>query len=211
MSSLTTIGLDIVSKSFQLADGSVVNCCIYDTGGQEKFNSINESYYKKADAALLVYDITKHTTFDEISNYYCGKIKEICKKDIPIILLGNKTDIEDERNVSQEEGVALALSHNYKFKETSALKNENVADAFEALIELWNVDYQKNNSLKTRRNSGDFTKKEKEKNLPRSNTVVNVKKKSLDSESKDASKTIKLKKEDEKAKPEGTQKKSGCC
>jgi small GTP-binding protein len=208
LSSLATIGLDIVSKSFQLADGSVVSCCIYDTGGQEKFNSINESYYKKANAVLLVYDITRRETFDEIKDYYCDKIKDICKKDIPIILLGNKTDIEDKRKVPQEEGIALALSHNYKFKETSALKNENVADAFEALIELWNVDYQKNNSLKTRRSSGDFTKKEK--NLPRSNTVVNVKKKSLDSESEDASKTIILKK-DGKVKPENNQSRSFCC
>jgi small GTP-binding protein len=203
LSSLATIGLDIVSKSFQLADGSVVSCCIYDTGGQEKFNSINESYYKKANAVLLVYDITRRKTFDEIKDYYCDKIKDICKKDIPIILLGNKTDIEDERKVPQEEGIALALSHNYKFKETSALKNENVADAFEALIELWNVEYQKKLASKTRRNSGDFTKKEK--TLSRSNTVVNVKKNRLDTENE--SKTVTLQK-GQIASPQRT---SGCC
>ena len=79
-----------------------------------------------------------------IANYFSGKIKEFCNQNIPIILLGNKTDLEERREVQQEEGIALALSHNYKFKETSALKNENVADAFEALIELWNVEYHKN-------------------------------------------------------------------
>ena len=52
--------------------------------------------------------------------------------------------MKDKRQVQQEEGIALALSNQYKFKETSALKNENVADAFEALIELWNIEYHKN-------------------------------------------------------------------
>ena len=101
---------------------------IYDTNGQEIFKSINESYYKRANAILLVYDISNRLSFNEIQDYYCNKIKELCQKDIPIILLGNKTDLEDERQVSKEEGIALALSYNYKFKETSALKNENVAD-----------------------------------------------------------------------------------
>jgi small GTP-binding protein len=252
--------------AYKLSDGNVINVHIYDTCGQERYNAISESYYKKGDGILLVFDITSQKSFDKIKDYYVANIREKCKKNIPIILLGNKTDlddkrvvsqeeaidlavneefvyketsclknenvadafetiieiwninnkqiiknktdIEDERKVPQEEGIALALSHNYKFKETSALKNENVADAFEALIELWNVDYQKNNSLKTRRSSGDFTKKEK--NLPRSNTVVNVKKKSLDSESEDASKTIILKK-DGKVKPENNQSRSFCC
>jgi small GTP-binding protein len=203
MIGLGTHGVDFVSRSFQLADGSVVNALIYDTGGQEQYKSINESYYKKASAILLVYDITNRKSFDDIKNYYCDKIKELCKKDIPIILLGNKTDMEDERQIPQEEGIGLALSNNYKFKETSCLKNENVADAFEALIELWNVEYQKKLASKTRRNSGDFTKKEK--TLSRSNTVVNVKKNRLDTENE--SKTVTLQK-GQIASPQRT---SGCC
>ena len=200
MIGLGTHGVDFISRSFQLADGSIVNALIYDTGGQEKYKAINESYYKKASAILLVYDITNRSSFDEIKNYYCDKIQELCKKDIPIILLGNKTDIEDERQIPQEEGIALALSHNYKFKETSCLKNENVADSFEALIELWNVEYQKKLASKTRRNSGDFTKKEK--TISRSNTVVNVRKNRLDSENQ--SNTVTLQKGKE-ASPHG------CC
>ena len=108
------------------------------------YKSINESYYKKANAVLLVYDITRYDSFEAIKDYYCEKVQELCQKDIPIILLGNKTDKEEERKVKQEEGISLAMSHNFKFKETSCLKNENVADAFEALIELWNIEYHKN-------------------------------------------------------------------
>ncbi len=112
-------------------------------------------YYKKAHAVLLVYDITNRESFESIKNYYCDKVQELCQKDIPVILLGNKTDEEDERKVTQEEGISLAISHNYKFKETSCLKNENVSDAFEALIEMWNVDNQRLNSnltLKSHKN-----------------------------------------------------------
>ena len=101
---------------------------------------MNVSYYNKADAILLVYDISNRKSFDKIKNYYCKKIKECCKKNnIPIILLGNKADLPN-REVQTEEGIALALQEKYKFKETSCVKNENVADAFEALIEMWNIE-----------------------------------------------------------------------
>ena len=133
---------------------------IYDTAGQERFNAINESYYQKADAILLVYDISNRKSFEQIRNYYCPKIEENCKKNIPIILLGNKTDKENEREVSIEEGAELAVEHKFKFKETSCVKNENVADAFEALIEMWNVEYRKKRIIQTMRSE----------ELPRSRT-----------------------------------------
>ena len=146
-----------------MSDGSVVNVLIYDTGGQEKFKSINKSYYKEANAILLVYDISNHLSFDEIRDYYCNEIQEICPNNIPVILLGNKTDLdlEGKREVKQEEGVALAVSHNYKFMETSAKENENVADAFEALIELWNVEYNNEQSTIKRVGTGDLPTKKK--------------------------------------------------
>ena len=139
--------MDFIPKSFQLSDGSVVNCFIYDTCGQERFNSINESYYRKADAVLLVYDITDKKSFEAIKNYYCKKIRELCKSKIPIILLGNKADRESERQIKIEEGIDLALKENFEFKETSCLKNENVADAFETLIEMWNIENQKGKNI----------------------------------------------------------------
>ena len=139
----TTTGVDFQAKTFQLSDGSVVHCFIYDTCGQERYNSINETYYRKADAALLVYDISEKKSFDVIRDYYCPKIKQFCKKDIPILLLGNKIDREQFRQIKTEEGIELASKEKYRFKETSCLKNENVADAFEALVEMWNIENQK--------------------------------------------------------------------
>ena len=93
----------------------------------------------------MVYDITDKESFKEIKNYYCPKIRKLCKSNIPIILLGNKTDKENERQIKTEEGIDLALKEKLKFKETSCVKNENVADAFEALIEMWNIENKNKN------------------------------------------------------------------
>ena len=154
MNTLTTVcGADQSYRAFQLWDGSIINCMILDTAGQERFNSLSLSYYKKADVVLLVYDISNKSTFDKIKNYYVQKIKDNCKKDIPILLLGNKTDQENEREVSCEEGMALALKEKYEFKESSCLKNKNVAGAFESLIEKWNFENHKALQNKSKNNS----------------------------------------------------------
>ena len=133
---IQTVGTPFIVSSYQLSDGSLVNARIVDTGGQERFRALGHQYYRKADGCLLVYDITNRSSFDEIKSYFCEQIEEKCKKDIKIILLGNKTDLEENRKVSSEEGANLAVENGYTFMETSCLENRNVADSFEALIEL---------------------------------------------------------------------------
>ena len=123
-----------------MKDGSIVKVHLLDTSGQEIYKSINESYYRKADCCLLVYDITNRKSFDECKDYYNKNLIEKCKKDVKVILLGNKTDLEDQRVISPEEGAGLALENDYIFMETSCLKNSNVASAFETLIELTNIE-----------------------------------------------------------------------
>ena len=142
----STLGNPNYFTSFLLSDGTLVNVQTYDTAGQEKFNSLNENYYKRADCCLLVYDITNKKSFEQIKDYYNKSIKEKCKENIKVILLGNKTDLEEKRVILPEEGATLALENNYLFMETSCLKNTFVADAFETLIELTNRE-QKNNLL----------------------------------------------------------------
>lgn len=71
----------------------------------------------------------------EIEKYYIPKLKEKCKKDIFILLLGNKTDLEDKRKISYEEGKELALKYNFFFKEVSCLENINVFLTFQKIIE----------------------------------------------------------------------------
>ena len=124
-----------------------------DTAGQERFRSINTSYYRKADCCLLVYDITNRKSFEEIENYFNEKIKEKCKKNIQVILLGNKTDLEDKRQIQAEEGANFSLINNYIFMETSCIKNTNVSDAFETLIEITNREAIKNKNNNKKENN----------------------------------------------------------
>jgi len=99
-----------------------------DTAGQERFKSINASYCRKADCCLLVYDISNLASFNDCKSYFNQLIKDKCKKDIQVVLLGNKTDLENKRKVPPEDGANFSLQNNYIFMETSCLKNENVAD-----------------------------------------------------------------------------------
>ena len=141
---INTQGIPRYFKTYKLSDGSLVNVCILDTAGQEKFKSVTENYYKKADCCLLVYDITRRNTFKECTDYYTPNIRQKCKKNIQIILLGNKTDLEDQREVKPEEGANFANENGFDFMETSCLQNKNVANAFEALIEMTNIEAKKN-------------------------------------------------------------------
>ena len=126
-----------------MSDGSLANVQIMDTSGQERFRAINQNYYRRANCCLLVYDITDVKSF-EACKYYSEQIKERCKKNIKTVLLGNKTDLESERKVPPEKGAAFSLKNNYIFMETSCKKNENVADAFEVLIETTHREIEKN-------------------------------------------------------------------
>ena len=137
---MTTLGIDDQFQCVQLSDGSIIKLRVMDTAGQEKFNAINESYYKQADCCLLVYDITSMDSFKSIKNYYIKKIKEKCNSGLKVILLGNKTDLKDERQVSDDNGKDLAEKNGYMFMESSCKDNYNVSDAFTALVEMTNKE-----------------------------------------------------------------------
>ena len=146
-----------IFKIFRLSDGSLANVHIYDTTGQERFRSLSNTYYRTADCCLLVYDITNYQSFIDCKDYYIKNIKEKCKKNIKVFLLGNKTDLEKGRKVPIEEGTSLALNNDYLFKESSCVKNENVAGPFETLIEITNLEKKKN---KNNDSNDDNTKEE---------------------------------------------------
>ena len=129
---------DLFTETFQLPDGSYVNCEIMDTGGQEEFDAQNRLYYKRADCCLLVYDITRKETFNAIKDFYIKEINNNCIKDIKVILLGNKTDLKDQREVTLKEGTKFASKHKFFFMETSCEQNYNVMDAFETIIIMTN-------------------------------------------------------------------------
>jgi len=119
-----------------LADNKISRLSIIDTAGQERFRSMNMTFFKKADSCILVYDITKKESFNSCKKYYIERIKELCKSNIKVILLGNKSDLEEKREVSEEEGKKLAASNNYLFLEISCRDNYNILEDFENLIEI---------------------------------------------------------------------------
>ena len=135
---MPTIGIVNFINDYKLTDGSIVHVDIFDTAGQEKYKSLSDNYYKKANCCLLVYDISNRKTFEEIKNYYNPKIKENCQKYLKVILLGNKADLEKEREIPSEEASEFAMKNNYIFMESSCMTNTNVSNAFETLIEITN-------------------------------------------------------------------------
>ena len=137
---MTTLGIDNQFQCVQLSDGSIIKLRVLDTAGQEKFNALSERYYKEADCCLLMYDITSMESFDKVKNYYVETIKNKKKKGIKIILLGNKTDLEEQRQVSDVDGKDLAEENGYMFMESSCKDNYNVSDAFTALVEMTNKE-----------------------------------------------------------------------
>ena len=136
---ISTIGVDkrSLNISINTDEGEKdVDISLFDTAGQERFRSLSDQFYKKADGALLVYDITRQDSFDEIKDYYYQKIQENCNKNIKIMVLGNKTDLEELRKIPPEVGANFAAEKGYLFMETSCFKNKTVAGGFQTLIEL---------------------------------------------------------------------------
>ena len=140
--SKATVGVEFGVKNFKI-ENNIVKVQIWDTAGEERYRSITNAYYKGAKGSLLVYDITNKKSFENVEKWI-SDLKANADEDISMILLGNKTDLEDKRVVSTEEGKNKAEFYNLTFMETSALNGNNIQEAFNELI----TDiYKKNHEL----------------------------------------------------------------
>mmetsp|Transcript_1954 Transcript_1954/g.3627 ORF Transcript_1954/g.3627 Transcript_1954/m.3627 type:complete len:224 (+) Transcript_1954:375-1046(+) len=128
-----TIGVEFATKELQV-QGKTIKCQIWDTAGQERYRAITKAYYRGAVAALLVYDITDRETFTNLKRWL-SEVQSHADRDIKLMVVGNKSDMEDSRAVSPDEGRAFAEQHNLYFVEASALKGDAVSYAFESLVE----------------------------------------------------------------------------
>ncbi|XP_047948467.1 ras-related protein RABA5e-like [Salvia hispanica] len=127
-----TIGVEFQTKTRQI-DGKEVKAQIWDTAGQERFRAVTSAYYRGSFGALVVYDISRRSTFDNIPRWL-EELKTHSDTAVAKILVGNKLDLDNIRDVSVEEGKKLAESEGLFFMETSALDSTNVEKAFDVVI-----------------------------------------------------------------------------
>lgn len=128
-----TIGVEFATKTFQI-ENSIIKAQIWDTAGQERYRAITSAYYRGTLGALIVYDITRKSTLSNSIQHWLTQLKDSAGDDVEIILVGNKTDLKDERVVSTAYGTEAAESNNLTFVETSARDGTNVQKAFQDLV-----------------------------------------------------------------------------
>ena len=135
LESKTTIGVEFATKTIEWGD-KIIKAQIWDTAGQERYRAITSAYYRGAVAALLVYDITKSHTFQNVEKWL-QELKDYADDNIVVMLVGNKTDLANLRAVKNDEAQSFADKNELAFIETSALDSTNVVDAFEQIIQIY--------------------------------------------------------------------------
>lgn len=123
-----TIGLNLINHSFQYL-GNEMNLNIWDIAAHKYFRKVRQAYYSGTNIAFLVFDLTDKATFEKLMDWK-KEIDQFCKGQVVLYLIGNKSDLKANRQISFEQGLARAKELNCPYLETSALTGENVEDAF---------------------------------------------------------------------------------
>ncbi|XP_060056674.1 ras-related protein Rab-12 [Erinaceus europaeus] len=130
----STVGVDFKIKTVELR-GKKIRLQIWDTAGQERFNSITSAYYRSAKGIILVYDITKKETFDDLPKWM-KMIDKYASEDAELLLVGNKLDCETDREITRQQGEKFAQQiTGMRFCEASAKDNFNVDEIFLKLVD----------------------------------------------------------------------------
>ena len=117
------------SKSFIYGGGKILKFEIWDTAGQERYRSLTKMFYKDANAAILVYDITRKITFEELQSYWAEQIKDSAPQNILLAVVANKSDLEEE-DVDEGEARNYAKELGAIFCTTSAKSRHGIDDLF---------------------------------------------------------------------------------
>mmetsp|Transcript_8886 Transcript_8886/g.19570 ORF Transcript_8886/g.19570 Transcript_8886/m.19570 type:complete len:220 (-) Transcript_8886:521-1180(-) len=143
LESKSTIGVEFATKSIQ-AEGKTIKAQIWDTAGQERYRAITSAYYRGAVGALLVYDISKHGTFENVERWL-KELRDHAEANIVVMLVGNKSDLRHLRTVETEEATKFAEANGLAFIETSALDASGVDTAFQRILtEIYRLMSKKN-------------------------------------------------------------------
>ncbi|KAK3304304.1 ras family-domain-containing protein [Achaetomium macrosporum] len=132
LDSKSTIGVEFATRSIQI-DNKTIKAQIWDTAGQERYRAITSAYYRGAVGALLVYDISKSLSFENVTRWL-KELRDHADSNIVIMLVGNKTDQRHLRAVPTEDGKNFASENGLSFIETSALEATNVDLAFQNIL-----------------------------------------------------------------------------
>ncbi|KAK8930938.1 Ras-related protein RABA2a [Platanthera zijinensis] len=132
LESKSTIGVEFATRTLQV-EGRIIKAQIWDTAGQERYRAITSAYYRGALGAVLVYDVTKPTSFENISRWL-KELRDHADSNIVIMLVGNKTDLKHLQAVASEDAQGFSEKEGLSFVETSALEAINVEKAFEMIL-----------------------------------------------------------------------------
>jgi len=131
----STIGVEFATRVIPMADSKKIKAQIWDTAGQERYRAITNAYYRGALGAMLVYDVTKQSSFENIPRWL-RELREYANRDIVLVLVGNKADLVDKslRQVTEEQAKQLAAEYDLPFMEASAKSGFNVDEAFTLIV-----------------------------------------------------------------------------
>ena len=129
-----TIGIDYKTKTIEYKSKKI-KLKIFDTSGQERFRALTKNYYQGTDGIILVFDLKRRDSFEDIT-YWMKEINKNCDKTkIGLLLIGNKNDGDiNERKITKEEGLNISNLYEFKYIETSALINDNIKDSFDIIV-----------------------------------------------------------------------------
>ncbi|XP_076914107.1 ras-related protein Rab2BV-like [Bidens hawaiensis] len=166
LESKSTIGVEFATRTLQV-DGKTIKAQIWDTAGQERYRAITSAYYRGAVGALLVYDITKSQTFDNVQRWL-RELRDHADSNIVIMMAGNKSDLSHLRALAEEDGQSLAEKEGLSFLETSALEAYNVEKAFQTVLtQIYHVISKKALAAQEANGGGGTA-------LPGQGTTINV-------------------------------------
>jgi small GTP-binding protein len=126
-----TIGVEFKSYSLQ-ADEQTIKLQIWDTAGQERFRSVSKAYFRNAVGAVLVFDLTQKPSFEQLG-LWINDLNTLCAPNAAIILVGNKTDLAEDRAVTESEIQDITKRYELDYLETSAKTGDNISEAFARL------------------------------------------------------------------------------
>ena len=147
-----TIGVDFKVKTLEI-NNKRVKMQIWDTAGQERFRTVVSTYFRGAHGILLLYDVTNKDSFKNLENWLI-EIEKNSNQKVLKILIGNKCDLTEDREITTEEGQTFANRNGMEFMETSAKMNTNVSEAFTTLGKLM-IEFNSKTNTNQGQKSGD--------------------------------------------------------